>query len=248
MHTLFLRGLMFISILIAVNCQAQQYVMIKGQVWDLTGQKLVGAYAYNQTRHYGTFTNIDGMFFLVMNPGDSLKVSMIGFKPYKIKIPKNLSSDAYKLDVTLATDTILLKTTEIKPYPATYAELKKQFVKLKVPEEKLRDRLLMPNVLYRSKYSNPDGGGLVLPGPFSLLYNAFSKEGKELKKMNVILEKNRIRDKLLEIISRETLEKEFHLKTDDEIDDMINKCGITEEMLSKNTGYSIVKHIINCLK
>lgn len=248
MHTLFLRGLTIISIFIAANCQAQQYVMIKGQVWDLTGQKLVGAYAYNQTRHYGTFTNIDGMFFLVMNPGDSLKVSMIGFKPYKIKIPKNLSSDAYKLDVTLAADTILLKPTEIKPYPATYAELKKQFVRLKLPEEKLRERLLIPNVLYRSKYSNPDGGGLALPGPFSLLYNAFSKEGKELKKMNVILEKNRIRDKLLEIISRETLEKQFHLRTDDEIDDMINKCGITEEMLSKNSGYSIVKHIMNCLK
>ena len=220
--------------------------MIKGQVWDLTGEKLVGAHAYNSSRHYGTFTDINGIFFLVMAPGDSLRVTMIGYKAYKMRIPLKLDATSYKLDVTLAGDTILLKTAEIKAYPATYAELKKEFVKLKVADEKWFERTSMPNVIYRSKYANPDGTGLILPGPFSLLYNAFSKEAKELKKMNTILTADRVREKLLTIISKSSFEKEFGIKNDDQIDLLIKRCGITIEFLNSTPEYRVIEYLMDC--
>ncbi|HLN53049.1 MAG TPA: hypothetical protein VK212_05030 [Lentimicrobium sp.] len=220
--------------------------MIKGQVWDLTGEKLVGAHAYNGTRHYGTFTDINGIFFLVMSPGDSLRVTMVGYKPYRMRIPARLEATSYKLDITLAGDTILLKTAEIKPYPETYAELKRQFVKLKVDDEKWLDRTRMPDVVYRSKYANPDGSGLILPGPFSLLYNTFSKEAKELKKMNAILATNRVREKLLTIITKSSFEKELGIKTDDQIDILIKRCGITIEFLNSTPEYRVIEYIMDC--
>ena len=247
MQRLFPGGFLLLLMVVALNSSAQQYVMIKGQVWDLSGRELVGAHAYNSTRHYGTFTNIDGIFFLVMVPGDSLQVTMVGYKPYRMKVPHRLSADAYKLDVTLIGDTIMLRTAEIKPYPATYAELKKEFIKLRVPEEKILQRIQMPDVNYRSKYANPDGtGGLLLPGPFSLLYNAFSKEGKELKKMNTILTANRLREQLLNVIPRQTLEKRFGIRSDDEIDAMMKKCGITSEFLQHTPEYRVIEFIMNC--
>lgn len=247
MYRLFPHWLLVFLVIVALNSKAQQYVMIKGQVWDLSGQELVGAHAYNNTRHYGTFTDIDGIFFLVMMPGDSLQVTMVGYKPYRMKVPRRLTADSYKLDITLIGDTIVLKTAEIKPYPATYAELKKEFIKLRVPEEKILQRIQMPDVNYRSKYANPDGtGGLLLPGPFSLLYNAFSKEGKELKKMNTILTANRLREQLLSVISRQTLEKQFGIKSDDEIDAMMKRCGITTEFLEHTPEYKVIEFIISC--
>ncbi len=247
MYRLFPSGFLVLLLVIALNSKAQHYIMIKGQVWVISGNELVGAHAYNKTRHYGTFTDINGIFFLVMIPGDSLQVTMVGYKPYRMKVPHRLTADSYKLDITLIGDTLVLKTAEIKPYPATYAELKKEFIKLRVPEEKILQRIQLPEVNYRSKYANPDGtGGLLLPGPFSLLYNAFSKEGKELKKMNTILSANRIREQLLNVLSRQTLEKRFGLKTDDEIDAMMKRCGITTEFLLHTPEYKIVEFIIDC--
>ncbi len=248
MQRLIKPGVMLLMLLLALSSNAQQYVMIKGQVWDLTGEELVGAHAYNITRHYGTFTDIEGIFFLVMNPGDSLRVSMIGYKPYTMKIPQRLSADSYKLDVTLIGDTIILKTAEIKPYPATYAEFKREFMELRVPEEILFEKTNIPHIVYRSKYANPDGGGILLPGPFSLLYNAFSKEGKELKKMNSILAVNRLREQLLSIISKETLEKQYGIKTDDQIDELISRCGITSEFLQNRSDYDIIIYISKCAR
>lgn len=232
--------------LLSFGLKAQHYIMIKGQVWDLYGEELVGAHAYNKTRHYGTFTDRNGIFFLVTNPGDSLQVTMVGYKPYKMRIPDRLSADTYKLDVTLIGDTLLLRTAEIKPYPATYAELKEEYIKLKVPEEKILERIQMPNEIYRSKYSNPDGTGLMIPGPFTALYMAFSREGKELKKMNSILAKDRLREQLLNIVSREILQNKFNMKTDSQIDEMIQRCGLTQEFLQRNSGYEVIRYIIRC--
>lgn len=231
----------------AIQAKAQQYVMIKGQVWDLSGDELVGAHAYNMTRHYGTFTNIDGIFFLVMVPGDTLRVSMVGYKEYKMKIPARLSASSYKLDVTLLADTILLKEAVIKPFPATYIEFKKEFLALKLPEELIIDRITMPSEGYGSKYTMP-GGGISLPGPFSLLYNSFSKEAKELKKMNKILARDRTRDLLVAKLPREILLKQFGIKNDDDIDKLISDCGLTTEILEETNDYSIIQYVMQCLK
>lgn len=222
--------------------------MLKGQVWDLTGDNLVGAHAYNATRHYGTFTDINGIFLLVMVPGDSLKVSMVGYKPYKMKVPAKLSADSYKLDITLVGDTIILKTAEIKPYPATYAEFRREFLQLKPQDELILNRTRIPEINYGSKYTNPNGGGIVLPGPFTLLYNAFSKEAKELKKMNKILEADHFREEIINIVGRNVLEKKFGLKTDEQIDAMIQRCGLNPESIKGKSQYEILEHIIWCNK
>jgi hypothetical protein len=239
--------ILFFVLLSGVTTSAQQYVMIKGQVWDLTGDELVGAHAYNNTRHYGTFTNIDGIFFLVMVPGDTLTVSMIGYKNYTMRVPTRLSASNYKLDVTLLADTILLREAVIKPYPATYAEFKKEFLALEVPEELIIDRIIMPTEGYGSKYTLP-GGGISLPGPFSLLYNSFSKEAKELKKMNKILARDHTRELLISKISRDMLMKQFGLKSDDDIDEMIINCGLTTEILEETSDYNIIRFVMECLQ
>lgn len=246
MRLLFSLVLLLLSIINTSPIFAQKYVMIKGQVWNLSGEELVGAHAYNITDRYGTFTNVDGIFMLVMNPGDSLKVTMIGYKPYRMRLPERLDSDNYKLDITLLSDTLLLRTAEIRPYPATYSELRREFAKLKVPDEKILERTYIPQLNYGSKYANPNGGGLVFPGPFTLLYNAFSREAKELRKMNDILEKNRLRDKFIETVTRRTLEKQFGVTKDEQIDSLMQACGITEHFLDANSDYDVINYLIAC--
>jgi len=238
--------LFVITLVISVSkLSAQSYVLINGKVWDLKGESLVGAHALNTSRNYGTFTDSEGKFFLVMATQDSLKVSMIGYKPFYFKIPVGLSAQSYSLNVTLVADTMLLQTATIRPYPLTYREFRQEFLALELPEEAALKRLQLPNEPFRSKYTTPEGY-LALPGPVSLLYNAFSKEAKELRKLQAIREKENLRNKLLSIIALEVLLYRYGVETTDDIDELIYMCGITKDYLNSTPHYLIARRISAC--
>jgi len=237
--------LLLLLIAPAARLSAQAYVMISGQVWNLKGEELVGAHALNLSRKYGTFTDADGKFFLVLAERDSLKVSMIGYKPYYMRVPSGLTAQSYSLNITLVADTLIQNTATIRPYPATYREFRQEFLTLNLPEDAILERIQMPTEPYRSKYTTPEGY-LALPGPVSLLYNAFSKEAKELRKMQAINNKNELRKKLLSIIAREVLEHRFDMKTDDDIDDFIIYCGLSKEYLASTPHYIIARRVSAC--
>jgi hypothetical protein len=236
---------LFFLALPASKLSAQSYILINGQVWNLKGEKLVGAHALNYTKKYGTFTDAQGKFFIVLEERDSLKVSMVGYKPYYMQVPVGMSAQSYSLNVTLVADTLILEPAIIRPYPATYREFKQEFLTLRVPEEALANRLLMPTKPFRKNYESP-GGGLLLPGPFTLLYNAFSKEAKELRKMQAIMENENLRNALLAIISREVLLYRYGCKTDYDIDELIFYCGITSDYLSSTPHYLIARKVNTC--
>lgn len=241
------RFLLFLLLLMVptTGLLAQAYVMINGHVWNLKGEQLVGAHAMNVTRHYGTFSDAKGSFFIVLAENDSLKVSMIGYKPYYMKIPRNLTASSYSLNVTLVADTLMLQETTIRPYPATYREFRQEFLTLKTPELAAIERLQLPTDPFRRSYQNPEGG-LLLPGPFTLLYNAFSKEAKELRKMQAINDKIELRNHLLGIIAREIFVHRFGCETDDDIDELIFICGITKEYLDTTPHYLIARRVNAC--
>lgn len=238
---------LFVIILVfpVSRLSAQSYVLINGKVWNLKGESLVGAHALNTTRNYGTFTDSEGKFFLVMATQDSLKVSMIGYKPFYFKIPVGLSAQSYSINVTLVSDTMLLKEATIRPYPLTYREFRQEFISLNLPEEAALKRLQLPTEPYRSKYTTPEGY-LALPGPVSLLYNAFSKEAKELRKLQAIREQENLRNKLLSIIALEVLLYRYGCETTDDIDALIFMCGITKDYLNSTPHYLIARRISAC--
>jgi len=240
----------FILILIIIvtfsgTVKSQNYLMVKGSVFNLRGESLVGAHAINLTRKYGTFTDFSGHFSLILAKNDSLKVSMIGYKPFILKIPENLNALNYSLNITLLTDTLIISGPDIRPYPATYAEFRQEFITMQTPEEKIIKAMNLPTEPFRRRYENPEGG-LLLPGPFSLIYDNFSKEAKQKKKMAAIYSKNNLRSEFLKIILLETLIIRYQCETDDDVDDLLQFCGIDLEMLKSTPHYIIAKRIDEC--
>lgn len=237
--------LIFLFILVAFELKGQDYIMIKGTVYNLKGETLPGANAVNISRNYGTFTDYGGKFTLILAKKDTLKVSMVGFKPFIFRVPEKLQGLNYSMNITLMADTLILQETEIRPYPATYAEFRQEFVTLKTPEEKIVKDMNLPTEPFRRRYENPEGG-LLLPGPFSLLYDNFSKEAKQKKKMAEINRKNKLREKFIELITKETLEIKFACHTEDEIDELLYFCGISLGDIEIHKPYYIVSKLNNC--
>lgn len=242
-----LRILVMFSFLMLISgvAKAQTYVMVNGAVYNLKGESLVGAHARNLSKGYGTFTDYSGKFSLVLAQNDSLKVSMIGYKPFSLKIPDKLNSLSYSLKVTLLADTIIITGPEIRPYPATYPEFRKEFVALRTPEELMQKKLGLPYAPFRKRYENP-GGGLLLPGPVSLLYDIFSKEAKQRKKMEAIYAKKNLRAHFLKIISEEILHLRYGCENAGDIDELLAYCGIDDTYLQSVPAYFIAEYLNKC--
>ena len=227
--------------------KSQTYVMIQGSVYNLAGESMVGAHARNQSKGYGTFTDYTGKFTLVLAESDTLKVSMIGYKAFTIKIPGKLDALNYSLKITLLVDTVHISGPEIRAYPATYPEFRKEFIALRTPEEIMHKKLDLPTTPFRRKYENP-GGGLLLPGPVGLLYNKYSKEAKEKKKMDAIFAKNKLRFDFLNIFAPEILDKRYGCSGEDDIDALLEFCGIDTDYLKRVPHYLIADRLDRCGK
>jgi len=62
----------------------------------------------------GTLSNDQGVFSIVVNKGDIIDFSTVGFKSKSIPIPKNLEGNRYSVIQLLVTDTVYLPATIIR--------------------------------------------------------------------------------------------------------------------------------------
>ena len=84
----------------------------------------------------GTFADYFGYFSFVAQKKDTIIFSALGFKKSQYIIPDTLSGNKYSLIHTLSSDTILLQTAVIFPWP-TPEDFKKAFLADNVPDDDL---------------------------------------------------------------------------------------------------------------
>lgn len=214
----------------------QNWIMIRGGVFDIQGKALSGANIQNKNRLYGTFTDKEGQFSIIMATADTIEVSMVGFKPFRKQIPRFLEASSYQLNITLMNDTIILRTAEIIPYPSTYEALRQEFVSTPSVEEKYFSRLQTP----------PVTGPFIIGGPISFLYNKYSKEARELRKMEAIYNQIAMRNRFLRIISPEVLSIRYGCHSDEDVDDLLRYCGISIHWFKSVSAIQIAERIKTC--
>lgn len=99
-------------------------------------QALPFATAYVQNRKGGTVSDINGFFSLVVQKGDTIKFSYLGFKEKQYIVPKHLTVDRYSVVQLLTSDTLNLAETVIYPWP-TKEMFKEAFLKTVIPDDDL---------------------------------------------------------------------------------------------------------------
>ncbi|HQW12849.1 MAG TPA: carboxypeptidase-like regulatory domain-containing protein [Saprospiraceae bacterium] len=66
----------------------------------------------------GTFSNWDGFFSLVVEKGETIVFSFVGFKPVEYVIPDTLTTNRYTIVQIMYQDNIYLPETIIYPWPS----------------------------------------------------------------------------------------------------------------------------------
>ncbi len=220
---------------------AQNYVIIEGRVVNKSGQSLQNAHVLNLTKKLGTITNEMGVFRIFAAPGDSMVVSSMGYKPYKASVPTNLQYKVFSIRIVMREDTIMLKETIIRAYPPTYNLFKKEFVALKLdknPNEKLFDKV-------NDKLYNPKGG-IFLPGPISLLYNAFSHEAKMKRKLAELIYQDNLRAMVYDKIPKDVLIKAYHLRDEAALEQFLDFCQLPESLIVNGSSYDLIVFMNSC--
>lgn len=85
----------------------------------------------------GVVSNNLGFFTLPAFEGDTIVFSNIGYKDQYFKIPRNTEDGMLSVVQLLVPDTILLSETQVYPWPANRAALRKDLLALELPDDVL---------------------------------------------------------------------------------------------------------------
>lgn len=220
---------------------AQQLVIIEGRIVNKAGDSLSNAHVLNLTKKIGTTSNQQGVFKIIASPGDSMMISSMGYKNYRATVPKVLPYKVLSIKVTMINDTFLLTETIIRAFPATYEQFKKEFVTLKLkknPNEKLFAKII-------DKQYNPKGG-IVMKGPISAIYDAFSREGKLKRKMAELQYQDNLRGIVYDKIPKDLLIKAYHQKDEAALEQFLEFCQLPENLILNGSTYDLLVFMNQC--
>ena len=155
-YLLFLPLLLLFSVTTLQAQNQQEIIQFSGVIVDedSTSTGLFGVHVYVPKAGRGTVTNQYGYFSMPVLAGDSVVISAVGYQKQSIEIPAE-QGDSYTVLIELATDTTILSTVEIFPYP-TEKSLKDGVLALNLPvDDKAQEDNLGEEVLARMAQTMP---------------------------------------------------------------------------------------------
>ena len=135
---LFVLIFVFISSLIfAQEPDQEKLIQLSGIVMTSDSlQAIPYTNIYHKGSGRGTVSNYKGFFSLVVQKGDTIVFSNIGFKKSLYVVPLDLSENKYSVIQLLTRDTINLAETIIYPWP-TPEQFREAFLTLNIPDDDL---------------------------------------------------------------------------------------------------------------
>lgn len=133
-------GIFFLTLLFSAALFAQNdenLVQFSGMVLDGTTAELIPVPYANvlvKNRGRGTYSDFSGFFSIVVEKGDSVEFSAVGYKTVEFIIPQELKDNRYSLVQLMTQDTINLPETIVFPWPSK-EHFKLEFLAMDVTSE-----------------------------------------------------------------------------------------------------------------
>jgi len=135
----------FLAITSGLKSNDSLLVQVSGRVTNELLEPLPFAHVLITNTLKGTITDADGLYSIVVQPGDSIMVTNIGYKNWKATVPDTTETGFLHQDFILRTDTIAIKEVVVYPWNS-YEEFKQAFLNLELPEgdiEKARKNIAL---------------------------------------------------------------------------------------------------------
>lgn len=142
----FAAGIVALLLSVALSAQVVQdtnLVQFSGMVLDGSTADLIPVPYTNvivKGKARGTYSDFNGFFSIVVEKGDVIEFSAVGYKSVDYVIPKNLKDNRYSLVQLMTQDTINLPETVVFPWPSK-EHFKLEFLAMDVTSE-MQERAL----------------------------------------------------------------------------------------------------------
>lgn len=131
--------LFFVSLAFAQDkTQTNKLVQFSGIVTDADSNMVVPYVTITNLSNKGQkyAANYQGFFSFVVNPGDTVMFSAVGFTSKTLVLPRNIIDNKYTAMVQIKSEIVYLKTVRVNPW-ATVEEFNKDFLSLKIADDDL---------------------------------------------------------------------------------------------------------------
>ena len=159
-----------------------RYFPIRGKVISADSlSPIPNVHILSELSYYGTTSDFDGRFSMLVRKNDTLKISSVGFVTEIISVSYD-SIDINNFEIVMRRDTIMLQEIDVFPYldNHTVEEIIKQ-IPIEKPFIMKGANENIGAVLYQKPKKIPDDKGIL--SPVQTLYNRFNKKARLKRKL-----------------------------------------------------------------
>lgn len=200
-------------------------VRITGSAFDNeTGAKLINILVVNKTNGNGTFGDKFGDYNLKINKNDSIVISAFGYASLVFSLKDSLLKSSYSISPRLNKPIYYLKPVTI------------------IAERELED---IESDIQELGYTKEDymlSGINAANSPITFLYQAFSRRERSKRLVAELLNDDRKRALLKELF-RKYIDYEIIDLEDDEFDEFIDYCSVSESFMKSSSQYEFLMYI-----
>jgi len=233
-------------------------ISVEGFITNPEGKYIENAHIVNISGNSGTHSTLDGQFRINVSPGDTLRITCIGYDQLKYLVPLDRYSPVIPLHIVMHSDTLQITGVNIYPWPADAQALKQAVLAMedqtpKVPDLKLNDakyyNFPIPGSPPQASIPGMANPGLTytIKGPITALYDAFSKEGKSKRKYEELISQDQKKVVAARRYNAEVVRRVTSFTTDKEIQDFMLYCNLSVDFIVSSSEYDLYKAIHECL-
>jgi hypothetical protein len=230
--------------------QQNDRIRVSGRITDISGEPIPFAHILVKQRADGTIAGINGSFEMHALPGDTLTFSAIAFHPAVYAVPAGFIRSVINLDVVMLRDTVALKEVVIRPWPATFGQLRNAVLDyqpvdpianldLRLPSKEEMKMLFLATGYVHGQVRLYSG-----PGPVSILYNRLSRESKQKQAFTAAMD----REKAVRKYNRELITRLTGMNNEEDIGKFIEFCALEIPFILNSTDYELYSAILTCYR
>ncbi|NND76737.1 MAG: hypothetical protein HKN39_00960 [Flavobacteriales bacterium] len=215
-----------LAILFAFCLSSQDsQVRIVGSAFDKeTGNKLINILVVNKTNGNGTFGDKYGDYNILVGKNDSIVISAFGYSSFTFSLKDSIPRTAYSIKPLLSKPLYFLKPVTI------------------IAERELEDIVEDIQELGYTKEDYMLSGVDALQSPITFLYQVFSRRERSKRLVAELVNEERKR-RLLKELFRKYIDYEIIDLEDNEFDEFIDYCSVSESFLQSSSQYEFLMYI-----
>ncbi len=226
------------------------FVVIAGYVFESEGlEPIPHVNIYVQRTRKGTITNQRGYFVLKASLNDTIVFSSLGYERKYAVVTDSVKERTDELIILMEKKFYELMSVDIIEL-RRYQQLKYEIVNMQLPDDEyvfaFENFPSRPaDIDYHSRAGLSDFG--LVFSPITALYDAFSREGRERRKLQELLERDRVRAQVEEKISLRDIANIANMNIS-EAEAFLNWCNFPPEFILSLNDYDLTLIVMQRLE